>query len=202
MRNVVVAATLVLALASSALAGPIQASSQGCTSDLAKGATWTQDSPTGFVFMAFWAAEAGCGETIQNPTGGFHTAEMIDGVYTVTVDPDLLPTCGRVQFDAHAYSPTGLIPISMGGLKSLVYNAGVDCTPGAGWSGRTGPPGGGGDPDDPGDPGGPGCPTCTPGGHNPVPVPEPASLVTVGLGLLAMTRLHRRAQKDCQGKRK
>lgn len=113
-----------LGCASPALAGPIVPSNSGCASSLPTGASWGHSEP--FVFMAFYDPDAGCDPTIRNPTGGFHVAtDLLDGGYRIDLLKDRLPACGRVQFDAHSYLPTGgLDPV---GLFSLVFNTGIDC---------------------------------------------------------------------------
>lgn len=201
------AALLVLLASLRAEAGPIQPSHEGCTSSLPVGASWTDtNAPTGFLFMAFYDMEAGCGETIRNPTGGFHSAIVLpDGGYKIEVLAALLPICGRIQFDAHGYNATGLDPLA---LKSLVYNTGVDCVGGSpsrsggisvgGGSGggdntsgppsTTIPPGGGVTP-----------PIYTPPGQpplTPTPIPEPGTLLmmTAGLALLARARMKWRSK--------
>ena len=78
--------------------------------------------------MAFHDSEAGHSHTIRNPTGGFHEASVMpDGSYRIQVLESLLPTCGRVQFDAQAYLATGGLDPSQ--LHSLMFDTGVDCSP-------------------------------------------------------------------------
>jgi hypothetical protein len=112
---------VILIWATPAAADPITSNVSGC-GQVRETLTWTSSSPTGFRFMAFHSPWAGCAETIEGNTRGLHV-ESHDP-YTVTVSDYLLPVCGRVQFDAHSYSPDGLDPF---GLVSYVFNTGVDC---------------------------------------------------------------------------
>lgn len=118
-----------LAIPRAATATPIVATLEGCVTSIAPGqATWT--SLEYFQFVAFWDPMAGCDTTITSQ-GIFHRFEDVyrdghRGLYAEVL-PDLLPLCGRIQFDAQEYIPTpnGILPL--GELKTLVWNSGVDC---------------------------------------------------------------------------
>ena len=79
--------------------------------------------------MAFYDSEAGREPTLRNPTGGFHVASVMpDGSYRIQVLEHLLPSCGRVQFDAQGYLAAGGLDPSQ--LHTLMFDTGVDCVPG------------------------------------------------------------------------
>ena len=78
--------------------------------------------------VAFWDPIAGCDPTIAVPTVLHEWKENYDGtggLMTVAL-PELFPTCGRIQFDAHSYLGNTNILDPMG-LVSLVFNTGIDC---------------------------------------------------------------------------
>ena len=112
-----------------ATASPILATLEGCVTSIAEGeATWT--SLDYYQFVAFWDPLAGCDTTITSQ-GIFHRFEDVyrdghRGLYAEVV-PALLPSCGRVQFDAQEYIETerGFLPL--GQLKTLVWNSEIDC---------------------------------------------------------------------------
>jgi len=78
--------------------------------------------------VAFWDPTAGCDPTIAIPIVLHEWIPNFDGTggLKTVAHPELFPTCGRIQFDAHSYlglanllDPTGLV--------SLVVNTGIDC---------------------------------------------------------------------------
>jgi hypothetical protein len=120
--------------------------------------------------VAFWDPTAGCDPTIAIPIVLHEWIPNFDGTggLMTVAHPELFPTCGRIQFDAHSYlGLTGLLDPM--GLVSLVVNTGIDC--------RTDPFAGGGDDKNGGggnEPQGP-----------PPGVPEPPGVWLVTLGLAA-----------------
>lgn len=126
MKTKLLAASLLVAFATTGFAGPIQANfkSGSCVSEIPKGGfTWSGD-PIGFVFFSAHDSEAGCEPTIRNPTSGTHRFVVTPELYKVEALPEWLPTCGRIQFDAQGYTADGLDPFN---LVTLVYNTGRDC---------------------------------------------------------------------------
>ncbi len=182
-----------------AFASPITSTIQsGACGGVLPDMRWQTADPTGMVFMAFHDKSKGCSPTIFGNTWGVFEAKIIDGKYTVLVNPLWLPKCGHVQFDAHAYSATGLDPL---GLMTYVYDTGVDCeeelrpSSGSNVGGVGGvplvsllpPTGHEVTPFTPDDPGDPGCPGCIPDTRGVTPIPEPATLWLVG-GMLIILR--------------
>lgn len=165
------------AAAAPSSAEPITGSVDGCVTSLPGGeATWTYTEH--FQFVAFWDPVAGCDPTIAIPIVLHEWLENFDGtggLKTIT-RLDWFPTCGRIQFDAHKYiAPNVLDPF---GLVSLVFNTGVNCAPSL-TGGTNGSITGGDD------------------GSTPSPVPEPATMVLVGAGLLWVSaRARRRAPRS------
>jgi hypothetical protein len=133
---------VVLCSVAPATAAPM-ATLQGCVSSLAPNqAQW--QAPEHFQMVAFWDPIAGCDPTIAKPIVLHEWLENFDGSggLKTIARPELFPTCGRIQFDAHSYiGLTGqLDPM---GLVSLVFNTGIDCLSLDGLGGAGGSGGGG-----------------------------------------------------------
>ena len=126
--EVFLAALLLLVPAAPLQAAPISASVWGCVTVLPEGAaTWI--STEHFQFVAFWDAVSGCEPTIAHPVVLHEWLENFDGAGGLKVQAlqSLVPKCGRVQFDAHAYLGGPNLILDPFGLVSLVLDTGVDC---------------------------------------------------------------------------
>lgn len=80
-----------------------------------------------FQMVAFWSSVPGCEATIEVPIIAFDWLENFDGLggLRTVLRRDLLPSCGRVQFDAGTYvlgSTDGTLDDN--GLRALVVDLG------------------------------------------------------------------------------
>jgi hypothetical protein len=116
-----------------ASAGPITASLEGCVmlddSQLAT-ATWFASGT--FQAVAFHDPLPGCDQTITDALAGAYTFDENRAADTLraSLNPNALPTCGRVQYDLHAYLAFDVLDPM--GLKSLVVDTGIACGEGQG----------------------------------------------------------------------
>lgn len=116
-----------------ASAGPITASLEGCVMlDDPQLATATWFASGTFQAVAFHDPLPGCDQTITDPLAGAYTFDENRAADTLTawLNPKALPTCGRVQYDLHAYVAFDVLDPM--GLKSLVVDTGITCGEGQG----------------------------------------------------------------------
>jgi hypothetical protein len=95
---IVVCACCVWLTGAAAYAGPIYPTVSGCVPLQPGRAEWY--SPEYFSFATYWDLEAGCEPTVAIPTQMYTRDILENGWYRVTVSSDMLPPCGRGQFDA------------------------------------------------------------------------------------------------------
>lgn len=81
---------------------------------------WWSAAP--FDFASFWSEQAGCAITLENPRQMFERIENFDGHggLAFRVSSDMVPDCGRAQWDAGDLRA----PISW-----LIVDMGADCAP-------------------------------------------------------------------------
>jgi hypothetical protein len=95
-----VCACCIVLSSTEASAGPIYPTVTGCVPFQQGRAEWY--SPEYFSFASYWDLEAGCEPTVAIPTQMYTRDILENGWYRVTVSSDMLPPCGRGQFDAAA----------------------------------------------------------------------------------------------------
>ncbi len=192
LKTSVLTMMLVLA-ATAASAGPIYATHTGCIQAQPGQAEWV--SPEYFSFASYWDWEAGCDPTLAIPTQ-MYTSEWLDnGWYRVTVTSEMLPLCGRGQFDAASITDPW--------HTWLIVDTGVDCDSVFGPEKPKlrllvesiepfflGPEG---EPEVESLPPAELPPGPTPEQFPPAPIPEPSSLVLTAVGAVLLARFRPRA---------
>jgi hypothetical protein len=121
-----------LACAANVSADPIAATLEGCvsvTDARLLDASWFASGT--FQAVAFHDPEPGCEATILwaiDPTDAYRFEEdRAENTLLAQLNLARLPSCGRVQYDLHAYLDAGLLDPF--GLKSLVVDTGLACAP-------------------------------------------------------------------------